>query len=82
MDLHENDESNSVTATFELPGFKKEDICIDVRNGRLTVAAESRGSSEHEERGYALRERRYGKFSRALQLPHGVTVGISDLSMA
>ncbi|TFK69561.1 HSP20-like chaperone [Pluteus cervinus] len=72
MDLHENTESNLVTATFELPGLKKEDVQIDVHNGRLSVSAESKISSEHEEKGYAVRERRYGKVSRTLQLPQGV----------
>ncbi|KAJ3506468.1 hypothetical protein NMY22_g17240 [Coprinellus aureogranulatus] len=72
MDLHEDKEKNLVTATFELPGMKKEDINIDVHNGRLTVSAESKMSSEHEESGYAVRERRFGKFSRTLQLPQGV----------
>jgi HSP20 family protein len=74
MDLHENAESNTVTATFELPGFKKEDVQIDMQNGRLTVSAENKISSEHDESGYAVRERRYGKFSRTLQLPQGVKV--------
>ena len=74
MDLHEDNERNIVTASFELPGLKKEDITIDMHNGRLTVAAESNISSEHEEAGYAVRERRFGKFSRTLQLPQGVKV--------
>lgn len=74
MDLHENAENNQVTATFELPGLKKEDVEIDVHNGRLTISAENKISSEHEDKGYAIRERRYGKFSRTLQLPQGVKV--------
>jgi len=72
MDLHENSDQNTVTATFELPGIKKEDVSIDVHNGRLNISAESKISSEHEESGYAIRERRYGKFSRTLQLPQGI----------
>ncbi|KAF8651058.1 hypothetical protein AX16_004921 [Volvariella volvacea WC 439] len=72
MDLHENKEQNLVTATFELPGLNKEDVHIDVHNGRLTVSGESKISTEHEEKGYAVRERRYGKFFRTLQLPEGV----------
>jgi HSP20 family protein len=74
MDLHENSDKNSVTATFELPGMKKEDVGIDVQNGRLTVTGETKMSEDHDERGYAVRERRYGKFSRTLQLPQGVKV--------
>jgi len=72
MDLHENTDQNSVTAMFELPGLKKEDVSIDVHNGRLTVSGETKMSSDREESGYAIRERRYGKFSRTLQLPQGV----------
>jgi len=72
MDLHENAEENTVTATFEFPGVPKENIQIDVHGGKLTVSAETKQSEEHNENGYAVRERRYGKFSRTLQLPHGV----------
>ncbi|KAF7426326.1 hypothetical protein PC9H_008694 [Pleurotus ostreatus] len=72
MDLHEDAEKNAVTASFEFPGLKKEDVNIDFHNGRLTVSAESNASSEKNEDGYAVRERRYGKFSRTLQLPQGI----------
>jgi HSP20 family protein len=74
MDLHEDAEKNSVTATFELPGIKKEDVNIDVHDGRLTVSGETKSSEEHEKDGYAVRERRFGKFSRTLRLPQGVKV--------
>ncbi|KAJ3507785.1 hypothetical protein NLJ89_g6108 [Agrocybe chaxingu] len=72
MDLHEDKEKNVVTASFEFPGVSKQDINIDVHNNRLTVSAETKQSTEHEEAGYAVRERRFGKFSRTLQLPQGV----------
>ncbi|KAF8208869.1 small heat shock protein [Mycena galopus ATCC 62051] len=72
MDLHENAENNTVTATFELPGIKKEDVAIETLPGRLRVSAECKMSDEHEKDGYAIRERRYGKYARTLQLPQGV----------
>jgi len=74
MDLHEDDKKNVVTATFELPGLKKEDVNIEVNNTHLTVSGESSISSENNKEGYAVRERRYGKFFRTLQLPQGVKV--------
>jgi len=40
MDLHENNEANTVTATFELPGLKSHDVSIEVHQGRLTVSGE------------------------------------------
>lgn len=74
MDLHEDKEKNLVTATFEFPGVSKENIQIDVHNGRLTVAAETKQSSDFEGSGYAVRERQFGKFTRTLQLPQGIKV--------
>ncbi|EJF58927.1 small heat shock protein [Dichomitus squalens] len=72
MDLHEDKEKNLVTATFELPGLTKENVSIDVRDSVLNVSGESIISSEHDEQGYAVRERRFGKFSRSLPLPQGI----------
>lgn len=74
MDLHEDAEKNLVTATFELPGLKKEDVQVNVQNGLLTVSGETKSESDKEEQGYAVRERRYGKISRTLRLPEGVKV--------
>ena len=74
IDLHEDKEKNLVTATFELPGLKKEDVNIDVHNNLLTVSGESKAETERNEDGYAVRERRYGKFSRSLPLPQGIKV--------
>ncbi|KAE9400120.1 HSP20-like chaperone [Gymnopus androsaceus JB14] len=72
MDLHEDQSKNTVTATFELPGLKKEDVQIDLQNGQLTISGESKISSEHEQEGYLIRERGFGKVSRTLKLPQGI----------
>ena len=74
MDIHEDSKQNVVTATFELPGLKKEDVNIDVHNNVLSVSGESKISSEREENGYAVRERRFGKFSRSIPLPQAIKV--------
>ena len=74
MDVHEDKEKNLVTATFELPGINKQDVNIDMRNNILTVSGESRFSQERDEKGYLVRERRFGRFSRSLPLPEGVKV--------
>lgn len=72
MDLHENAQSNTVTATFELPGLKKEDVSIDVHSDRLTVSGEAVISKDLDQSGYAVRERSFGKFSRTLRIPQGI----------
>lgn len=74
MDLHEDAGQNVVTATFELPGLNKDNVSIDVHNGVLTVSGESKFSNERDDNGWAVRERRFGKFSRAIPLPQGIKV--------
>jgi len=75
MDLHEDQTSNLVTATFELPGLTKEDVHIDVLNDVLTISGEVKKSENYTQDGWAVRERRFGKFSRSIQLPQGVKEG-------
>ncbi|KAI0753782.1 small heat shock protein [Fomes fomentarius] len=72
MDVHEDKDKNLVTATFDLPGLSKENVQIDIRDNVLTVSGESTISNEHNEQGYAVRERRFGKFSRSLPVPQGI----------
>lgn len=74
MDIHEDPEKNLVTATFELPGLKKEDVSIDVQNNRLVVSGETTFSKESNEEGYIVKQRRRGKFSRMIPLPQGTQV--------
>jgi len=81
MDLHEDNGKNLVTATFEFPGsLKKEDVHLEIHDNRIVVSVENKISEEHDEAGYAVRERRYGNFSRTLQLPQGVKVLDSPMS--
>ena len=72
MDVHEDKEKNVVTATFELPGLKKEDVNIDVQNSVLTVSGETRVDETKEQDGYVVRERRSGRFSRSIPVPQGI----------
>ncbi|KZV68279.1 HSP20-like chaperone [Peniophora sp. CONT] len=72
MDVHEDKEKNLVTATFELPGLKKEDVHIDVHNNVLTVLGETKVDETKEQGGYAVRERRFGRFSRSIPVPQGI----------
>jgi len=71
MDLIESKDKNEVTATFELPSLKRDDVRIDVQQNRLTVSGDVKASEERQEGDFAVRERMYGTFSRTLQLPLG-----------
>jgi len=81
LDIHESPENNLVTATFELPGLKKEDVSIDLQNNRLVVSGETNFSKDTQENGYVVKERRRGKFSRAIPLPSGTKTDQIKASM-
>ena len=71
------------TLTAELPGFKKEDISIDIDKDCLTIAAERKDESEDEdkERNYVRRERFYGSYSRSVNVKGIDTEAILTLTM-
>ena len=71
------------TLTAELPGFKKEDISIDIDKDCLTIAAERKDESEDEdkERNYVRRERFYGSYSRSFNVK-GIDIDAINASYA
>ena len=54
----------------ELPGFNKEDIKLDVKDGILTISAQhDENKDEKDDKGsYIRRERRYGSFTRSFDV--------------
>lgn len=54
----------------ELPGFNKEDIKLDVKDGILTISAQhSENKDEKDDKGsYIRRERRFGSFTRSFDV--------------
>ena len=60
----------------DLPGFKKEDIKIDLENDRLTIKAERKSEHEDNKNGYVRRERHFGSFERSFDVSGIDTSGI------
>ncbi|EGG05760.1 uncharacterized protein MELLADRAFT_36584 [Melampsora larici-populina 98AG31] len=71
MDIVETDDAFIMTAEF--PGAKKEDISIDLQNGRLTVCSETKSSNEHKEGNVRVSERSFGTFCRTVAVPQTIT---------
>lgn len=65
-DVYEKDDAYNIEV--DIPGFKKEDINIDVDNGYLTVKASKHFDETEKGKNYICRERRYGKFERSFYL--------------
>ncbi len=64
---------DGVMVTAEVPGISPDDIDISVVGDTLTLSGERRPDDGEEVR-YHRRERGYGRFTRALQLPYTVNV--------
>ena len=62
------DTGDAFVLDAELPGFKKEDISIDVENDCLTISAERKLNDEEKGKNFIKRERFYGSFSRSFDV--------------
>ena len=67
-DVRENKDSYDVFV--DLPGFKKEDIHVDVADDRLTVTAERHSNFEDKDKKnkYVRCERSYGTYARSFDI--------------
>lgn len=63
------DNTKSFDLEVAVPGYKKEDLKVNVENGVLTISSEKKKESEEEKNGYTRREFSYSSFSRSFQLP-------------
>ena len=64
------DEGDRFVLEAELPGFRKEDIQLHLKDGILTVSAQRTVSSEEKDQkgNYIRRERRFGSFARSFDV--------------
>ena len=74
VDVQEKD--NEYTVEAEMPGVKKEDVRLELTEGRLLIAAQKEDSAEEEKKNYIHRERHFSSAQRCLHLPDAKTEGI------
>lgn len=65
VDIYEKDDK--VYFEAEVPGFKKEDLHVDVHGNIVTLSGERKMEREENENSYR-KERRQGRFERSFQL--------------
>lgn len=61
-DIYEKDGNYFIE--MDVPGFKKEDIDVDIDKGYLTISAKHEENIDEENKNYIRKERTYGSFSR------------------
>lgn len=70
LDIEENNGNLIVKA--ELPGMKKDDIKVSVRDNILTISGERKQETETKDKTFHRIERCYGEFHRVITLPSEV----------
>ena len=76
LDVVQREEDVVVRAS--LPGVKTDDVEITVEDGVLTITADDESQREEQNDRYLVRERRSGKYHRALRLPDTVDADKAD----
>ena len=56
----------------DLPGVKKDDINVDVKDDVLTISGQRKTKKEVKEKDYYKMESSYGKFQRSFTLPDNI----------
>ena len=72
VDVIQNSDNYTIEAS--LPGFDADEIDVTVDDGVLRIAAANSSDETQEDGRYLVRERRYGKYFRALRVPEGVDI--------
>lgn len=77
VDIRETPEAFLIEA--DLPGFKKEDIHVELENDMMTIRAERHSSAEDKENGsaYVHQERSWGVYERSFDVSGVNAEGIS-----
>ena len=81
MDLEDNEKEYLLKA--EMPGFKKEDIEIDVQDNAVVITGEVGWKYDKKEHEYLCKERACKSFYRTVDLPeeidvNGVTANLTE----
>ncbi len=70
--VNSREDKDAYYVEIDLPGIKKEDISIDVKDNVLTISGERKVKEEMKEESYYKIESRFGKFIRSFTLPKNV----------
>jgi HSP20 family molecular chaperone IbpA len=83
-DIHYSTEACVLTAMLELPGMNRSDISLVLSTSAFNrvkqVVVTGRSKPEFTEDVYALRERKFGLFSRTFVVPNETRVSLSFTS--
>ncbi len=67
--VNEKEDEKAYYIEVDLPGVKKEDINVEVKDNILVISGERKFKKEEEDKGYKRVESFFGKFERRFTLP-------------
>ena len=62
---------NQLVIRADLPGLKKDDVQIELRDDSVVIQGERQEERKEEREGFYSTERTYGRFYREIPLPEG-----------
>lgn len=77
MDVDVKETERNILVEAELPGFKKDEIQVELDDFSLTIKATRDELREEKQEKYFRRERQYGTIERTILLPTEVISGSS-----
>jgi HSP20 family protein len=63
-----SEDEKEIRVSAELPGLDEKDISVSITGDSLTLSGEKKEESESKDKGYFLKERSYGSFTRTIPL--------------
>ena len=76
VDMYQTDDEVVVKAA--LPGFKADEVQINVTGDILTIRGETKHEEENQDKAWHIREHRWGSFERSIGLPTAVVSDRAD----
>ncbi|HEV2609370.1 MAG TPA: Hsp20 family protein [Noviherbaspirillum sp.] len=70
-----------VVVSAELPGVRREDVQVEIRNDKLIIEGDRHQEVQREQGGFRRTERSYGHFYRVIALPDGADAEGASASM-
>ena len=76
VDMYQTDDD--VVVRVAIPGFKADEVQINVTGDVLTLRGEMKREEEKKDKAWHIREHRSGSFERSIPLPTNVTADQAD----
>jgi len=72
--VNEKEDEKAYYMEVDLPGVKKDNIKVEIKDNLLTISGERKFKKEEKDKGYIRTESFFGKFERRFTLPNDANI--------